>query len=561
MSNNNPRKLRQKAINLLYLIFLAMIFTYISSDFVDAVQKSDQTSNDLGNNVLQQSNRYNLLVLDHLRGDSINYNRTKLKISNIDRLTNIQLDKIDSIRNALIAKEGKTSTGYFKGGKREVAANKLMIYGNKAEELFRELETYKLDVSQFVEATKVDEIDSIMPLLNYQYRSDGNLVSSEKFYFYKHPLTVSILNLTGFKNKVILVRNYVINELIKDAVNVSSNPLPTQLAAVIQSTDELVSTREYLPLFLDQAKFDSVIVYDNGTYKRALEAAQKELQEKKDELSIESLNDSVYAVGKPIRYNFMFDENKGNPVNVKLTTPDGQETTYTLFKPGTFLFVPESKGYYQIRYSNGKIQGRKNVKVLDLDPVLANNTTGTLYIGINNELKLRTSEFEDTEGLQARVSNGKILKKGKSFYVRVFEEGQVRVEVFAKMPYGFVRIAFRDYVVRTLNPPTVSIPGSDLENNISKTALTKLKALEVKADELLVDEEYYIESFDMTLIYNDHTAILRPINNIGNSLNPASLKALENTRKGDIVMFTNIKAKSSLGTDVHLKPLTYTVKE
>jgi hypothetical protein len=52
---------------------------------------------------------------------------------------------------------------------------------------------------------------------------------------------------------------------------------------------------------------------------------------------------------------------------------------------------------------------------------------------------------------------------------------------------------------------------------------------------------------------------LRPIPNVGNSLNSSSLDAINKATPGDIIMFTKIKAKSSLGTDIELQPLTYSV--
>jgi len=89
--------------------------------------------------------------------------------------------------------------------------------------------------------------------------------------------------------------------------------------------------------------------------------------------------------------------------------------------------------------------------------------------------------------------------------------------------------------------------------------LATAKSLKIKSDELLVEEEYYISRFEMTIIYNGHTAILRPIPNVGNSLNSNSLDALSKASPGDIIMFNNITAKSSLGTDIELRPLTYTI--
>ena len=103
-----------------------------------------------------------------------------------------------------------------------------------------------------------------------------------------------------------------------------------------------------------------------------------------------------------------------NRVNISLTDPNGEEKSYALNAPGTFLFVPEIKGYYTLRFNNTVVSGRKNLKVLDLKPILESGQMGTLYVGLNNQLNLRTAEFEDTEGLQARISKGQILKKARA---------------------------------------------------------------------------------------------------------------------------------------------------
>ena len=199
------------------------------------------------------------------------------------------------------------------------------------------------------------------------------------------------------------------------------------------------------------------------------------------------------------------------------------------------------------------------MKVLDLDPVLDDNKMGTLYIGINNELQLKTSAFEDTEGLQARISEGRILKRGKNFYARVNKEGQVRIEIFAKMAYGFVRVADKQYVVRKLNPPVAGLQSKPSGSMIPLGEVPDMRSLTIKSDELLVEEEYYISGFDFTIIYNNHTAILKPIKNTGNGLNSTSLDALSKATPGDILMFSNVKAKSSLGTEIEIMPITYTI--
>jgi len=562
MAESSAHKLRQKAINLLYLIFLAMIFTYISSDFVDAIQKTDQTTTMLCNEVSMQTNRYNTIALSHLKNDSIAYEETKIQLYKIDKASNNAIAIIDSLRMSLIEKEGFNKYGYLNGGKNDAVSTDYMIYGKKAKDLFDKLETYKLDISQFVEADKVDQLDTIMPLPNRIAATDGKLVDLDKFYFDKSPLTISLLNLNSFRSKIELIRSFVVNELVSDAISSSSYAIPAPISRSFVSEASLIGNKDYIQVFQENINWDSVILYDTKEPSKQtvdVEALKKELAKKRKLVSIESLNDSIYAVDHPIRFNFKFDPKSGKSIKIKLTDPNGEDQEYLMTEPGTFLFVPDVKGYYQLRFTNGEFSGRKNIKVIDLSPVLETKNVGTLYIGINNELKLRSSEFEDTEGLQARISSGRILKRGSSFFARVDEEGEVRVEIFAKMPYGFVRVAHKDYVVRKLNPPNASFQNETNGSAIPVSKLASMQRIQVKTDELLVSESYYIAGFEMTIIYNDHTAILKPIRNTGNSLNSTSMEALSKAQAGDIVMFSKIRGKSSLGTDIELQPLTYTI--
>ncbi len=562
MAESSAQKLRQKAINLLYLIFLAMIFTYISSDFVDAIQKTDQTTTMLCNEVSMQTNRYNTIALSHLKNDSIAYEETKIQIYRIDKASNDAIAIIDSLRMSLIQKEGFNKYGYLNGGKNDAVSTDYMIYGKKAKDLFDKLETYKLDISQFVEADKVDQLDTIMPLPNRIAATDGKLVDLDKFYFDKSPLTISLLNLNSFRSEIELIRSFVVNELVSDAISSSSFAIPAPISRSFVSEASLIGNKDYIQVFHENINWDPVILYNTKEPSKQtvdVEALKKDLAKKRKLVSIESLNDSIYAVDHPIRFNFKFDPKSGKPINIKLTDPNGEDQEYVMTEPGTFLFVPDVKGYYQLRFTNGEFSGRKNIKVIDLSPVLETKNVGTLYIGINNELQLRSSEFEDTEGLQARISSGRILKRGSSFFARVDEEGEVRVEIFAKMPYGFIRVAQKDYVVRKLNPPIASFQNETNGSAIPVSKLASMQRIQVKTDELLVSESYYIAGFEMTIIYNDHTAILKPIRNTGNSLNSTSMEALSKAQAGDIVMFSKIRTKSSLGTDIELQPLTYTI--
>ncbi|MCB9263209.1 MAG: hypothetical protein H6607_12615 [Flavobacteriales bacterium] len=537
---------------------MALIFTYIPNDFVDTVQKSDQSLTRLCNEVEVQNSRFNAFMLANLKNNPEYFDKTLLNINIIDKKTQQQLNLIDSLKLVLISQEKYNEFGYLVGGKREKHSNDIMIYQNNATKLFNSLREYKLDIGQYLDAEKVDLIDSILPLPKFERKSDGQLVTSENFYFYKHPLTISVLSLTNFKSKIELVRSMVINDVVRRAI-VDNQSVPSDIRRLAQLDPQSFQNPQILKAYTEDISFDSIIVMQDKMQLYRNERIEKQKESNKYNVKIESLGDSIYAVGKPIQFAFTFDNSANQKLNVSVENPEGEMQNFTMTREGDFMFVPETKGYYILRYSNGVTTGRKNLKVIDLNPILDNNQMGTLYIGINNELQLKTSEFENTDNLQARISDGRILKKGKNFYARVEKEGQVRIEIFAKMPYGLVRIANKQYVVRHLNPPVANILEKKSGEKISFQEAQKVKILNIKSDELMVEEAYYISSFNFTIIYNGHTAILKPILNKGNSLNASSLESLSKVQPGDIVMFTDIKAKSSTGTEIEILPVTYTI--
>lgn len=534
-------KLRQKAINLLYLIFLAFLFSFIPSEFVDTTQMSNTSMNLLCNEVERQSNKYNLLVLSYIQQDEELFNDIRLKLITIDEKTNEQIRLMEKMKLGLMSKEGFNKFGYLVSGKSENPSNEYMIAEKNAENLFKALHKYKADMGEYLSAEDAALLDSILPLPELTRRSDGEFAKSTEFFFKKNPLNVAILNISHFKSRVERTRTYTISKIIEDVSIASPTAMPEEIVKIIMEDSILLSNLDWIKTF-KMSKYPS-----------------------KDEnqriyLTVESLTDSVYAVGKPAKFQVKFDSSSTVPTVVQLKNPAGAVQTFSLSRPGLFMFVPELKGRYQIKFVHGAENAAKYVKVMDLEPVLQNNQMGTLYIGIDNALNIKTSEFEDTEGLTARISEGQILQKGKNFYARVAETGMVSVEVFAKLEFGFVKVAEKRFVVRELNPPVAQLISMPSGSEIPQSNISKLRTLEVSTNEFLVNEQFYISSFDFTIIYNNHTSILQPIKHSGSSLNTVAIDALKRTKTGDVLIFNNIKAKSSLGKDMDITPVTYTIK-
>ena len=90
--------------------------------------------------------------------------------------------------------------------------------------------------------------------------------------------------------------------------------------------------------------------------------------------------------------------------------------------------------------------------------------------------------------------------------------------------------------------------------------LKEIKKISLKTDEYLVNEEVYVAEFDFMKIYNEETSVTKPVKNVGSSFNSVVAKLISSGKPGDIFIFSNIKTKSSLGTEKIIAPLTLKIK-
>jgi hypothetical protein len=424
-----------------------------------------------------------------------------------------------------------------------------MIRDRHADSLISELHDFKAEISNYLNPDEIETIDSILRLPAALNKSNGKSVTLEKFYFDKSPLNVTMLNLTHFKSKVERIRVHVSNSIMKKIAPENKESFPFDVLQIINDDDGKLGNAKSMEEFFD--------ILDD---QQLLQTIEEEKNASPEYLYVQSETDSVYPAGQAIRFNVFFDTTATSNVNISVQSDSGLQN-FSLSKEGTFLYVPPAKGRYSFAFKNNSQVTRKNIKVIDVDPTIQSESYGSLYKGIDNPLHIKTSEFEDTEGLVARISRGKLLKKGKKFYARVDSVGKTKVEVFAKMPYGFVKVAEKEYIIRELQLPYPSISNLRSGDKISKSKLRILNSMKIISEEYLLDESYYVSSFHFSKIYKDHSAILPPIKNQGSSINVAIKEVMLNSEPGDILIFENVQVKSSRGTEKTLAPLTLIVSE
>lgn len=549
VTQNSASELRQKAINVIYLILLAMLFSLIDSEFIDTVHYSNQSMNRLCTDIEKENRNANYLLLKYLDEEDPLYAEIRSELIQVDKLSLDVIEYIEDLKIKMGSIDKYDKNGYLKNGTKDNTSNRVMIKQGYADSLIDILSDYKERIGDYLPAEELEALDSIMKLPSVVAKSNGKKIPQSEFFFNQSPLNVTMLNLSHFKSQVERIRVHASNSIMEKINPDERESLPFDVLQIIHDDDGKLgnakSMEEFFTILDDQ---------------RLLQTIDNEKAEDPDFLHVQSETDSVYPAGKAIRFNVFFDSTVSERVSIGVTGPAGREN-FALTQNGRFLYVPSSKGRYNFTFRNNTSVTKKNIKVIDVDPTIQSEQYGSLYIGIDNPLHIKTSEFEDTEGLVAQISNGEILKKGKKFYARVDSFGVTKLEVFAKMPYGFVKIAEKDYVIRELQLPYATISNLRSGEKISKSRVKILNYLKIVSEEYLLNEKYYVSSFHFSKIYSDHSAILPPIKNQGSSINTAIRDVILNSEPGDMLIFENIQVKSSLGNEKTLAPLTLIVSE
>ena len=107
------KELRQKAINLMYLIFLAFLFTYVPADFLDSVQTSGKSLDMLAKDAGKENTASAIYFLNLLKSDKGLYEKTKSQFLAIEDYSLDVESQIENYKLGLISVDGIDSLGYF----------------------------------------------------------------------------------------------------------------------------------------------------------------------------------------------------------------------------------------------------------------------------------------------------------------------------------------------------------------------------------------------------------------------------------------------------------------
>ncbi len=486
---------RQKMINLMYLIFIAMLALNVSKEVLTGyglINKKMEETNDFAK--LSNANLLDVIKTQKEEKGG-EFDLAYQNASKVAQITNKFNTYIEGIKSKLTEKvEINKNTGNLnyevmdKGdyidenwfGPKGLKDGGIE-FKNKMESYKKELKNLlAYDQSRFSDVIK--SIDKRFDLSDVKNK-DGKNQEYFDYHFKGFPSITSLTKLTAFQSDVKKIETDVFNALLGEAAKKASSV--TKLQANIILEKNVFFSGEQVKGKVVLAKYD-----DNFNVKSATGGTFENGQ-----LVISETAGSVGT--RTIAGSFVFEE-------------DGKEIPLD-FK-GEYVVVP-----------------RPNSATISADKM------NVLYRGLDNPLTISFAGVPDTK---VRASGpGMRQVKGGSYMINPPQGGnEVVIDVNATLDDGKVVNDKKKFRVKNVPPPTGFVRG---EYGDIKGPASSLEKVEVTAKPLDFDFDvlYTVQSFTIK-VPGQQTVVVN-----GSRMSPQAISVIKNAKRGDQVIISNILAR------------------
>lgn len=517
----NSQKLRQKAISLLYLLFIALVFIYVPADFLDSINDTnrsfEKTSMELSN---LKSKKF---IMFEKTGYGLNISNItdSFKYRKISQISDTAFNHIQRLKTFLVKETGGYNKyGYPAKGKEFDITDHLMLNSSRASDLKKVIERYKNELIPYLSEGQNSILDSVLVVKEQQLSSKGKLIPWEEFYFKKAPLSVTQMMLSKFQSEIRLVEYLVLDKYERDFL--ADMFIRSGLAEPITNT-----------------------------------------QKPNERTLVLSKNKPIYNIGEnvviePEIEGLSSDSLNPNTISAKVKVGD-REAQANVSAKGVISFTADETGKYEVvAQYKGQTPVAVNLDVVKLTPVINKARPEALFVGIRNPLKI---DFEQPgyDGLKVSSSEGVVSKIGELYYFKTDEIGEVVINAEASVDGKRVQVGQREFKVT--EPPIPYVTLNSLRGgDVLDINLKDQRKLYIKSDFYDSENYFNIKQFQMTRMSGDGAEInkLNAPNRTGN-FGSKVRDMLSKAQKGDLYVFSEILVVSADGKESEVQSLVFKV--
>jgi hypothetical protein len=379
----NALKIRQKFINLMYLVFILFAFIYAPTNSLDSLLFSTRSMKRTTNLMINE----NADLKNQIQRDTAfikKHNDIYLSVMNVNDSIYYLINKLDSFQNLLIEPAFPREAGYPRHFRSASMSSKLFIFTNSAENLRLSLNRIKENLDKIGLKNIRENIDSILPTGTIIKNSKGADHEWAHFFFAKTPKAVLILTTEKIKNDLLNISRDMLNYLadIKNKENFKNkSPITNENTVFVVK----LTKGEEVPIKLDLSNVSDTL-QKNFFAEVAKRKLIGRLEKNGVDVSNATFNQKPMSPPPPVKeekmYAFIgngtFDElylGVDNPIDISFSAPNGykQEINVSegelVHKNNNSFLRFKREGYtiisvYAVKGSTRKLLQQKEFKII-----------------------------------------------------------------------------------------------------------------------------------------------------------------------------------------------------
>lgn len=495
---------RQKMINLMYLVFIAMLamnmskevlssFGFLNEKLTESNLKSELKNsaafNSLTQKAAEQKEKY-----EPLRIKAENIRNASLDLFNyIESLKSLMTENIPDKKDYEVMDQTAFLDEYFFEGDG---------HSKKGKEFLDKIYNYRT----IVEKSLGPDAKHLISALNERFNTadvktrDGGKKTWLKYHFESFPLIASLTNLTQIQMDIKTTETEILSELLQG-----------QLISDVSMT-----------------KYEAIVIADKTAFFQG--------ESFKGKIVLGKLDPTLKPTSVEINGRRILD-NKIEAGQVLLEFPSGNvgENTIT----GKFIFMENGKPVEILISSKYAVVSKPNSAVVSADKM------NVVYRGLDNPLTISIPGVPDNNVTASAPGLRKIAGMGK--YILNPDTGaEVTIKVSGKLPDGSPVSSSQSFRIKDLPPPTSTVRMEYGSLKMPRESLAKSTIGAIYPD-FDFDLDLVISSF-MIKVPGQATVIVN-----GSRLDEPAQRALDRAKIGDMILIFNVKAQIKDNNSIRLK--------
>ncbi len=549
MKTSNP--LRQKLINMMYLVLIAMIVLNPALEYIDIFTDLNR-SLEYANVRLDQRNALTVATIETFKNlDGERYGEVYQRVVRTKQVADSTINYLEVVKQDLISRSGGYDPIYhhLKRSSDATYATNDLYRNEKGLEIKGVLAETKKQLMDLLGAENSAMLDTVLRVDDELPKSKKMYYPWDKYYFDNVPLNAAIATLTKFQNDVRVAESIVMKNF-HDQVQ-GEGGVGNYNFEFIASDSSSVDT---ITLAKGVKKYDVFTVGEDGV--TTLTLPSNKVGSGSGQATI-----YVYDDNNQVIDSFQFVNGQG-----EVTLKTDQIGEFSIKGVVKFRYPDDNK--QTVQKDNQQLEDKKkkkdeempfeiNYAVVKSKPYVSQKDYNILYLGINNPINVYHPEYTPDK-YKVVISQGKVTKVDSSFYATVYRKGFANVTLQVPDGKGGYKVVAEEiFKVKELPKPQVVLYNKE-GGEIPAKLFKMQKGLEAITKEMEIPADFRVVEYSVTYVNSNGLGIFKEKVK-GSYFTGKSRELIDLAQPGDIFIFNEIRVKGPDGVNKEVDALVFNI--